>query len=43
MAPANPGYSRRAAEVKHSMIRRTSKERKAFFQLTDTVTRIRDL
>lgn len=43
MAPANPGYSRRAAEVKHSMIRKSSKERKAFFQLTDTVTRIRDL
>lgn len=43
MAPVNPGYSNRVAEVKNSILNNIASKRKTYLTITDTISRIQDL
>ncbi|CAC5358328.1 unnamed protein product [Mytilus coruscus] len=43
MAPVNPGYSNRVAEVKNSILNKIASKRTTYLTITDTISRIQDL
>ncbi|XP_063446798.1 interferon-induced very large GTPase 1-like [Mytilus trossulus] len=43
MSPANQGYSRRVAEVKHAILHDLASTRETYLTITDTILRIDDL